>query len=653
MPDIEIKRGYEVLPDNNVRFGIKVINNSEFLIVDVDVILDYSESLFKIDGNTIQNLGIINPTVPRTAEFILKPLGCIHREEIAATVRYKDHTGTRHTLDMRPKEVHCVCPFLKGKPMNRGEFFELSESGHTAEAGLNFQGMDAARLTSFLVQTCKSRHYKVDEHTIEGGTILYLASESIGEKAYYLLTAYIKETGGLTQVMLRAVSDKSHGLNGFLNEMVGSIRHIVGTVQSAKEIGIIKKEQVINIIDSVVQRTTFAGGEGTAEVNIEGSVVQRTEFKGDDGQKRREEEQEQEHQRRETEERERKAREEVKRKEQDRARQEQERLRRQKEEQERKARPQEAARIQEEQKGRPLAKFVALFLVLGVLAAGYWIMNPGQDNSANIEPVPPYTPEMIATAIETSQASPTQFPSAVAASSTEAQQTTTNSIGMEFVLIPAGEFEMGSPSGEEDRQDNEGPVHTVKIEKAYYLGKYEVTQKQWREVMGTNPSNLKGDDLPVVLISWNDAQEFIKKLNEKESTDKYRLPSEAEWEYAARAGTTTRYSFGNDDSDLGDYAWYYSNSGSGTHQVGQKQPNPWGLYDMHGNVWELVQDKWHSDYYGAPTDGSAWESGSSYYCVKRGSSWVSRALYCRSADRSEIGTDGNNIFVGFRLLQEA
>lgn len=242
MPDIEIKRGYEVHLDNNVRFGIRVINNSEFLIVDVDVILDYSESLFKLDGNTIQNLGIINPTVPRTAEFILKPLGCIHREEIAATVRYKDHTGKRHTLDMRPKEVHCVCPFLKGKPMNRGEFFELSASGHTAEVGLNFQGVDAARLTSFLVQTCKSRHYKVDEHSIEGGTILYLASESIGEKAYYLLTAYIKETDGLTQVMLRAVSDKPHGLNGFLNEMVGSIRHIVSTVQSAREIGIIRKE---------------------------------------------------------------------------------------------------------------------------------------------------------------------------------------------------------------------------------------------------------------------------------------------------------------------------------------------------------------------------------------------------------------------------
>ena len=360
MPDIEIKRGYEVLPDNNVRFGIRVINNSEFLIVDVDVILDYSESLFKIDGNTIQNLGIINPTIPRTAVFILKPLGCIHREEIAATVRYKDYTGKRHTLDMRPKEVHCVCPFLKGKPMNRGEFFELSESGHTAEAGLNFQGMDAARLTSFLVQTCKSRHYKVDEHSIEGGTILYLASESIGEKAYYLLTAYIKETDELTQVMLRAVSDKPHGLNGFLNEIVDNLRHVVSTVQSAQEIGVIKKEQVINIIDSVVQRTTFAGegGEGAASVNIEGSVVQRTEFKSEDGQKRLEEERLR------------------------REREKEERARKEREEQERVAGQRESMQVVEKNNGSNFTKYLAVILTIGVLGVmGYWFMNPSSTDT--------------------------------------------------------------------------------------------------------------------------------------------------------------------------------------------------------------------------------------------------------------------------------
>ena len=122
--------------------------------------------------------------------------------------------------------------------------------------------------------------------------------------------------------------------------------------------------------------------------------------------------------------------------------------------------------------------------------------------------------------------------------------------------------------------------------------------------MGDNPSHVKGDDLPVERVSWDDVQEFIRKLNKKEGTDKYRLPSEAEWEYACRAGATTRYSFGDSESKLGDYAWYHENSGDKTHPVGKKKPNPYGLYDMHGNVWERVQDERHS-YDGAPNDGSA------------------------------------------------
>lgn len=240
--------------------------------------------------------------------------------------------------------------------------------------------------------------------------------------------------------------------------------------------------------------------------------------------------------------------------------------------------------------------------------------------------------------------------SVIASSATD--KTTTNSIGMEFVLIPAGEFKMGSPSSEEGRNDREGPVHTVTIEKAYYLGKYEVTQKEWREVMGSNPSNFKGDDLPVEYVSWNDAQEFVKKLNEKEGTNKYRLPSEAEWEYAVRAGTTTRYSFGDDETDLGNYAWYSSNSGSNTHPVGQKQPNAFGLYDMHGNVWEWVQDLYHSDYDGAPTEGSAWENGVGSDRVFRGGCWNAVAGVCRSAVRYGRDPGFRADGLGFRLLQE-
>jgi len=177
----------------------------------------------------------------------------------------------------------------------------------------------------------------------------------------------------------------------------------------------------------------------------------------------------------------------------------------------------------------------------------------------------------------------------------------TNSIGMKFTLIPVGEFMMGSEEFKWSR-----PVHSVKIQTSFYLGIYQVTQREWKAIMGNNPSEFNGNDLPVESISWNEVQDFIKKLNEKEGTNKHRLPTEAEWEYAARAGTTTRYSFGDDDSKLGEYAWYSENSGDKTHPVGKKGANPWGLYDVHGNVWEWVQDPWHDTYNGAPADGSAW-----------------------------------------------
>ena len=606
MSDIEIKRGYEVLPDNSVKFGIRIINNSDSAISDVEVILDYTESLFNLEGDKIQKLGNIPPTIARTAKFILKPLGCVHKENVGATVLYKDHTWEKHVESMHPKEVHCVCPFLKEMSITRSKFLELSTAGHSIEAGINFEGVTVDQLTTFLMQICTNRLYKVDEYSIEGGRILYLASESIGEKAYYLLTAIIKENEGLTQVMLRAVSDKSHGLNGFMSEITADLRHVVNTVQSAHEIGIIRKEQVINIIDSVVQRSSFGGGggEGAASVNIRDSVVQRTEF--NTGEDRRVEE--------------------------DRLRKKQEIDAKEKQ----KARDEQNRRAKK--KSKTHTNVFMLAIVLGALVMGFWLFDD-------------YTPE---------KSTPYPFPNPSAG-----QKTYTNSIGMEFVLIPAGEFNMGSPSGEEDRDFNEGPLHTVNIEKAYYLGKYEVTWKQWREVMGTNPLNFKGDNLPVERVSWNDTQEFIKKLNEKEGSDKYRLPSEAEWEYAARAGTSTRYSFGESASRLGEYAWYRDNSDEGiTHPVGQKKPNSWGLYDMHGNVREWVQDLYHENYNGAPTDGSAWDYGavSSWWFgrgsrsgrwVSRGGSWNDLAMNCRSADRSDYDPSGRYGVRGFRLLKEA
>jgi formylglycine-generating enzyme required for sulfatase activity len=221
-----------------------------------------------------------------------------------------------------------------------------------------------------------------------------------------------------------------------------------------------------------------------------------------------------------------------------------------------------------------------------------------------------------------------------------------NSIGMKFTQIPAGEFHMGS-----EESDYEKPVHKVKIKNPFYLCTYPVTQVEWKAVMDDEPSYFKGDYLPVEQVSWDDVQEFIKKLNVKEGTDKYRLPSEAEWEYACRAGTTTKYSFGDSESELGGYAWYDDNSEGKTHPVGQKDPNSWGLHDMHGNVWEWVQDEWHDDYDGAPTDGSAWESGDGALRAHRGGGWDSTAGGCRSAVR-DLRSRSRYRGLGFRILQE-
>jgi formylglycine-generating enzyme required for sulfatase activity len=222
-----------------------------------------------------------------------------------------------------------------------------------------------------------------------------------------------------------------------------------------------------------------------------------------------------------------------------------------------------------------------------------------------------------------------------------------NSIGMKFTLIKAGESYMGS-----EESYDEKPVHKVEIKNPFYLGTYPVTQAEWKAVMDDDPSHFKGDNLPVEQVSWDYVQKFIKKLNEKEGTGKYRLPSEAEWEYTCRAGTSTRYSFGDSESKLGEYAWYLKNSVEKTHPVGQKEPNSWGLHDMHGNVWEWVQDKWHDSYDGAPTDGSAWKSGDGADRVIRGGSWDYDTGVCRSAVRDDDNPRYRSDDLGFRLLRE-
>jgi len=219
----------------------------------------------------------------------------------------------------------------------------------------------------------------------------------------------------------------------------------------------------------------------------------------------------------------------------------------------------------------------------------------------------------------------------------------------EMIAIRGGTFLMGS---KED--SSEKPIHQVTVP-AFALGKYPITQEQYQAVMGTNPSYFKGAKNPVESISWNDAVEFCRKLSQK-TGKKYRLPSEAEWEYACHAGIQTKYYFGNkycfgdDEGRLKDYAWYSENSGETTHPVGKKKKNAFGLYDMHGNVWEWCSDRWHENYNKAPTDGRSWETGTVQKRVLRGGSCYNFARYCRSANRLGFDADGCNYYYGFRVV---
>lgn len=226
-----------------------------------------------------------------------------------------------------------------------------------------------------------------------------------------------------------------------------------------------------------------------------------------------------------------------------------------------------------------------------------------------------------------------------------------NSINMKFRLIPTGDFFMGSPEDEEGSYDNERPMHKVSISKPFYLGIYPVTQLEWKAIMGETDSDWLGDNRPVNNVLRGDVKTFISRLIKKEGgMNIYRLPSEAEWEYACRAGTNTRYCFGDNESELGEYAWY-DDAKNNTRPIGKKKPNSWGIYDMHGNVSEWVDDTWHENYYGAPIDGSAWKTHNSVGVI-RGGSWWHRAENCRSAIRKKLETDTCNNNLGFRLLME-
>jgi formylglycine-generating enzyme required for sulfatase activity len=217
-------------------------------------------------------------------------------------------------------------------------------------------------------------------------------------------------------------------------------------------------------------------------------------------------------------------------------------------------------------------------------------------------------------------------------------------IDIELVNIPAGSFMMG----DDDGYDDEKPAHRVTL-KAFQMSKYPITQKQYQLVMGSNPSIFKSDEnCPVEGVSWYDAMEFCEELS-KRIGQKVKLPTEAQWEYACRAGSTGKYCFGDDVSQLRNYAWYNGNSGDEPHPVGEKLANSWGLYDMHGNVCEWCEDVWHENYNGAPTDGSAWLTGGEQHKRVRGGSWNDDD-HCRSAYRNSYDENWWDISLGFRVV---
>jgi formylglycine-generating enzyme required for sulfatase activity len=216
---------------------------------------------------------------------------------------------------------------------------------------------------------------------------------------------------------------------------------------------------------------------------------------------------------------------------------------------------------------------------------------------------------------------------------------------MDFVTIQPGEFNMGCSPGDGACDNDETPVRPVRITRAFDMGKYEVQQQQWEGVMGSNPSFFRGADRPVEQVSWLEIQNFLQRMNARGDGYRYRLPTEAEWEYAARAGST-----GATYGSLNNIAWHSENSGGQTHPSGMKDPNAWGLYDIYGNAWEFVAD-WYGPYAaGAAVDPKG--GGDTGAKVMRGGSWTFEAGSYRASDRSRFPTDEKASFVGFRLVRE-
>jgi formylglycine-generating enzyme required for sulfatase activity len=298
---------------------------------------------------------------------------------------------------------------------------------------------------------------------------------------------------------------------------------------------------------------------------------------------------------------------------------------------------------------------VVTLLVFGLITVIILQVRPAS-RALNSPPTSPPQPR-VASVAGTPPSSPPASPSAELSPSEQnnsdlkpvnAGDAWTNSVGMTFVYIPAGSFLMGSPADEVGRFNNEAQ-HKVTLTRSFLMAATQVTQAQFKSVAGNSPSHFRGDSLPVEQVSYDDAVAFCNKLSDKEGKH-YRLPTEAEWEYACRAGTTTAYYTGANENALDEAGWYSANSDNGTHPVGQKKPNALGLYDMHGNVWQ-----WCGDWYGDYPNGDATDPrgpGNGTARVLRGGSWFYGPRFGRCANRSHNAPDTRNYFIGFRVVRE-
>ncbi len=614
-PTLQILRETEFY-QGFIRFKMSITNESPSIMADVILDFYFEEALLRIDRHEpdfqLKNgkifLGNIHSGESKSVAVYFDPLMCSRGAEINCQVTYRDAGGMLGSAFMEPKMVSVVCPILNtDSDINIGrlkEFIEVLPNRDSKVYEIQ-SGFDISRLVHIareVVEKHDVRHIRTlhtkDKKECE---VWYYGKTKVHQENLVIKISLRSETESLE---LFAATERAKSLAGFLAEVGRNMKNSL----EARAAG---RGNVTNLTikDSVIQRSSLLdhcdmSGMCSTNIIVEDSVIQRSSISsGRAGEVPlgvetgvRTEGRESEALRKQQEEldRLRKEIEELQRQreKEDRLRQEREHQEKQKEEEEKLRQELERLRKQKEEEAEKLRK-----------------QREARKSGA---------------------------PKALTCQ------------GIEFVQIPVGEFMMGSEDGGAER-----PVHKVTIKNSFYLGKYPITQKQWKAVMGSNPSEFKGDDRPVEHVSWNDVQAFIRKLNQMEGADKYRLPSEAEWEYACRAGTTTRYYFGDDESKLGVYAWYDEdwNSGS-THPVGQKKPNPWGLYDMHGNVFEWCQDRWHDNYNGAPSDGNAWESGSGSLRVSRGGGWYGIAGYCRSANRCSGVPVIRSYSFGFRVLRK-